>query len=75
MVNEWGVTPDGWIWMAVWIVALLVLVWMVVGERHRRSPAEDASEILRARFARGEINETEYEQARRVLGAEKEARS
>ncbi len=52
--------------MAVWIAALLVMVWLVVrGPSH---PVEvDAMEILRARFARGEINKEEFEQARTVL--------
>jgi uncharacterized membrane protein len=31
-------------------------------------------EVLRTRFARGEINQTEYEQARCVLDPEKEPR-
>ena len=60
----WG--ADGWIWMAVWIAALLVMVWLVV--RNPGRPAEtDAMEILRARFARGEISKEEFEQARTVL--------
>jgi putative membrane protein len=60
----WG--ADGWIWMAVWIAALLVMVWLVV--RNPSRPVEtDAMEILRARFARGEISKEEFEQARTVL--------
>ena len=61
---SWGF--DGWIWMAVWIAALLVMVWLVVrGPSH---PVEtDAMQILRARFARGEISKEEFEQARTVL--------
>lgn len=61
---SWGF--DGWIWMAVWIAALLVMVWLVIrGSGH---PVEaDAMEILRARFARGEISQNEFEQACSVL--------
>ncbi len=58
----WGV--DGWLWMAVWIGALLLMVWLVT--RPAR-PAEDAMTILRARFARGEISRDDFEQARAVL--------
>ncbi len=58
----WGL--DGWIWMAVWIAALLLMVWLVT--RPDR-PAEDAMAILRARFARGEISRDDFEQARAVL--------
>jgi putative membrane protein len=61
---SWGV--DGWIWMAVWIAALLVMVWLVV--RSPSHPTEaDATEILRSRFARGEISKDEFEQARKIL--------
>ena len=60
----WG--ADGWIWMAVWIVALLVMVWLVVRSPKRANEA-DAMEILRSRFARGEISKDEFEQARTVL--------
>ncbi len=61
---SWGV--GGWVWMAVWIVALLAMVWLVVRSPNRPVEA-DAMEILRARFARGEINKEEFEQARTVL--------
>lgn len=60
----WGY--DGWIWMAVWIGALLLMVWMIVRSSNRPSEA-DANAILRARFARGEISKEEFEQARAVL--------
>ncbi len=61
-VMVWG--WEGWIAMAVWIGALLVMVWLIT--RSGR-PAEDAMSILRARFARGEIGREEFEQARAVL--------
>ena len=57
----------GWIWMLIWIAALLVMVWLIVRHPERGSSAEDALSILRARYARGEITETEFERARRVL--------
>ncbi len=61
---DWG--AGGWIWMAVWIAALLVMVWLVV--RSQNNPTEiDAMEILRSRFARGEISKDEFEQARMTL--------
>jgi uncharacterized membrane protein len=59
--------PAGWIWMLIWIAALLVMVWLIVRGPERDSPAEDALSILRARFARGEISETEFERACTVL--------
>jgi putative membrane protein len=60
----WGV--DGWIWMIVWIAGLLGMVWLIVRNPSRPSEA-DAMEILRARFARGEVTRDEFEQAREVL--------
>ena len=59
--------PAGWIWMLIWIAALLFMVWLIVRRPESDSSAEDALSILRARFARGEINETEFERARTVL--------
>ena len=60
-------TLGGWIWMAVWIFALLVMLWMVVSGWHREEWA-DPLEILRARYARGELSEDEYRHARQILG-------
>ena len=59
--------PAGWIWMLVWIAALLVMVWLIVRRPEGPSTTEDARSILRARFARGEISETEFERASTVL--------
>ena len=59
--------PAGWIWMLIWIAALLFMIWLIVRRPESDSSAEDALSILRARFARGEISETEFERARTVL--------
>ncbi|HEY6058808.1 MAG TPA: SHOCT domain-containing protein, partial [Candidatus Limnocylindrales bacterium] len=67
MVPGWGMTLDGWIWMMVWVAALLLMVWLIVAGGRDRPPRENALEILRARFARGEIDEDEFERARDVL--------
>jgi uncharacterized membrane protein len=66
MMDGWGMTLGGGIWMLVWIGALLLMVWLLVaggrGDRH-----EDPLDLLRARFARGEIGEDEYRRMRSVL--------
>ena len=67
----WG----GWLWMGIWIVALVVMIWLITRSSDSPGRGEEPLEILRASFARGEINETEYEQARRVLELDKESRS
>lgn len=60
-----------WLWM---LAALLIVVGIVVviGSAFRSSAgdAEDATRILRARFARGEITADELRTARATLGPE-----
>lgn len=53
----------GWLWMLIWIAALLFMVWLVVRGSTDGMPSEDATAILRARFARGEISQEEFERA------------
>jgi len=58
------------------VVGLVVLVvWAVSRSTHGVSSASpdrvEALEILRARFARGEITEAEFVQAKKVLGYER----
>lgn len=67
MMAGWGMTLDGWIWMGAWIVALFGMIWLIVGRAREPDPRQDAIEILRARFARGEISRDEFEKARDTL--------
>ena len=73
--------PGDWVWMIgglLFLIALIVLVVWVVntlmkGDRPSRGPSADPSrptptDILRERFARGEITEEQFEQAKKVLG-------
>jgi putative membrane protein len=58
------------------VVALVVLiVWAVLRSTRGMSSSSpyraDALEILRMRFARGEITEAEFVQAKKVLGYER----
>lgn len=64
--------PEGWIWMLVWIIALLFMVWLIVHSPSERTTAEDAMAILRARFARGEISQEEFERATQALLSDKQ---
>ena len=74
MMTGWGeMTLGAWLWMGVWVVALIAMVWLLVRGGSSRSANDDPIETLRARFARGEITEAEYEQARRLLRSEKES--
>jgi uncharacterized membrane protein len=71
----WEMNLGGWAWMGVWIVALVVMVWFITRSPDSQRRIQDPTEILRARFARGEISQVEFEQARRVLDPEKEPRT
>jgi putative membrane protein len=73
MMYGWGATGMGGWWMIVGmgIVALAVLgsVWLIV--RHSGSagaPRSTAEEILRERFARGELSGEQFDEAKKRLG-------
>src|SRR5262245_39155840 len=79
--REWTMHPMWWMWgagglavmlmmLVFWTVVIVGLViavrWLVAqGRPHPRDPALD---ILRERYARGEINREEFEAKRRDLG-------
>ncbi|MFA6085519.1 SHOCT domain-containing protein [Mucilaginibacter sp.] len=56
-----------WIWWTVWFI---LLVWVfatpynIPGQRHAK---ENALEILKRRFANGEIDHKEYEERKAVI--------
>ncbi|MCJ7458186.1 MAG: SHOCT domain-containing protein [candidate division Zixibacteria bacterium] len=71
-MHMWGF---GWLGMIIfWIVVIffiaLVVKWLLQqGRSEPRSPAqeENALEILKKRYARGEINKEEFEQKKKDL--------
>ncbi len=73
-MDGWG---PGWgwfavghvLWWAVLIVALIALLrWAIPRGGQRTTAAPDrALELLRERFARGEIDEAEFEARKRML--------
>jgi plastocyanin len=61
----------GWLWMLasiVFIAGLVVLIFGAIGAVGGRERGDDAIQALRARFARGEIDEEQYTKVREVLG-------
>lgn len=80
-LDGWGMGSGGWLWMIgglVLLVGIVVLVVWAIGGYNRAadrrtdpSSATDSLGILRERFARGEITEAEFEQAKRILGYDK----
>jgi putative membrane protein len=61
----------GWLFMivfwAVVILGVIYLVKMLAGGSGKSSPQETAEDILRKRFARGELSKAEFEEALKVL--------
>ncbi len=66
----------GWIWMLGGLLVLVgfvvLIVWAISaigrGSTNREPERPTALDILRERFARGEITEQEFEQAKKTLG-------
>lgn len=77
----WGTGLGGWLGMLgglVVLVGIVVLVmWAMNGfnraadQRTDDHPRPDPMDILRERFARGEITEAEFEQVKRALGSDR----
>ena len=67
---EWGMGLGGWLWMILAVILIIAVVWVLITalSGRERSATQDAAQILKVRFARGEITQAEYEQARRLLG-------
>ena len=80
-VDGWGMGFGGGLWMVgglVLLIGIVVLVlWAIGGYSRAADRRTDSSSrpeplgILRERFARGEITEAEFEQAKRILGYDK----
>jgi uncharacterized membrane protein len=68
----WEMNLGGWAWMGIWIFALIVMVWFIARSPNAHPSKQEPLAILRTRFARGEINDAEFEQARCVLESDKE---
>ena len=80
MMHGWGM---GWggggmflgplfmiVWLALLVAVIVVLVrWLGGGSFGVGSPPRTPREILDERFAKGEIDQEEYEKRRKVLGS------
>lgn len=63
-----AIGTEAWMWVGAWALVLILVVWLLVREPHHQSH-ENTADILRDRFARGEINEAEFRQATAALDA------
>jgi len=59
-----GFHPYGWVFQLLILVAVGgIIYWVIKGSR-----GEDALDIVKKRFARGEINEKEFRKIKKELG-------
>jgi putative membrane protein len=61
----------GLFWIAVVVAILFLIRWLMVSTRHKNCKAREtdsALEILRIRYAKGEINKEEFEEKKKDLG-------
>jgi putative membrane protein len=78
----WGYGPGGWggmmvgggltmliFWGGIILLVVLLVRWFGGGAAHQPAnpPRQTALEILQERYARGEIDRTEYEERRKTL--------
>lgn len=72
----WASGSAGWLWMlaglAFMIGVILIVVWAV--QRAGDGAEDEALRVLRGRLARGEIDSAQFEEMRRVLGADEAPR-
>jgi putative membrane protein len=79
MTMHWGWDAGGWLMMGIgmllWLLLLVAVVWIAVrtitaaDRRHAdgRGDRDEALDLLRRRFASGEIDAEEYEQRLALL--------
>ncbi len=61
----------GLFWIAVIVAILFLIRWLIVSTRYRHRearPTDSALEILKIRYAKGEINKEEFEEKKKDLG-------
>ena len=57
----------GWIWIILLVVIILVL-FNTMGRQGRGNGGKSAMDILKERYAKGEIGKEEFEEKRKELG-------
>jgi putative membrane protein len=81
--GDWGMmwpgmmTGFGWMWLMpiFWVIFLGLIIWAIVAavrrsdesKRSGSSKADSALEMLKKRYARGEISKEEYEEKKKDL--------
>ena len=69
--NDYG--PGPWMFIGPMFMMLMIgvciLMMFFMMRRHGGSRSDSATQILKDRFARGEIDKTEFDDRKRALGA------
>ncbi|WP_339728140.1 SHOCT domain-containing protein [Maribacter stanieri] len=71
MMDDWYFGGMHWIWWGLWVILIFwifLIPYPTPGQKRKRDLAMDA---LRERYARGEIDEEEFEKRKKVLEADK----
>lgn len=68
-MTGWTMGIEGWLWMAAWMLVLVLTVALLVWTPRRARDREEPIAVLRGRLARGEITPDEFERARGLLTA------
>ena len=72
--GSWGL-GFGFLGLLFWILLLTALIWLVFGAfghgSRYRAADDEAMTILRARFARGEMTQEDFEKAAAALAAKR----
>lgn len=63
-MNNWNMHGMGWIF---WIILLGVVIWFIYYTSSQISQKDTPLDILKKRYARGEIDKEEYEEKRNVI--------
>lgn len=66
MTHSWGFHGVG---MLLWLVAIVVVIWLVVkmSQKPGGSAQETPLDILKKRYAKGDITQEEFEQKKKEL--------
>jgi putative membrane protein len=56
----------GWLWIIV-LVAVVILMFKLIGKQDSETKSNTALDILKERYAKGEIDKEEFEQKRKDI--------
>jgi len=68
--NMMGFFGGGIMMLVFWVLLIVFIVWLVreiSGKNSHSSPNSNALEILKERYAKGEIDKTEFDQKKKDL--------